>query len=139
MTAPARPVSAPPPRPGSGLRVVVAGRARRAPRLRWWVLLAFTVLVAFFALTFSRVTLDRSAFVLEEIGRQMETEQTRYWELRLEAARLQAPERIVEAAEEMGMVYPDEVYPLEVTGIGGSGSETDDRWVDLKAILSARP
>jgi cell division protein FtsL len=132
-------VGAPLPRAGSGLRVVVSPRTRRVPRLRWWLLLAFTVFVAFFALTYSRVTLDRSAFVLEEIERQMEVEQSRYWELRLEAARLQAPERIVEAAEEMGMVYPDEVHTLEVPGVDAAGSDADDRWVDLKAILSARP
>ena len=102
MTAPARPAGVPSPRPG--LRVMVTPRARRAPRVRWWLLLAFTVVIAFFALVFSRVTLDRSAFVLDDIERRMEIEQTRYWELRLEAARLQSPERIVERAAEMGLV-----------------------------------
>ncbi len=137
MTAPARPVGAPPlPRPG--LRVVVAPRARRAPRVRWWLLLAFTVVIAFLALIYSRVLLDRSAFLLEDIEYQMEVEQSRYWELRLEAARLQAPERIVEQAAGMGLVYPDEIRTLEVPGIGSPGSDSDDRWVDLKAILSAR-
>jgi hypothetical protein len=137
MTAPARPAGVPPPRPG--LQVVVTSHARRAPRLRWWLLLAFTVVVAFFALVFSRVTLDRSAFVLDDIERQMEIEQSRYWELRLEAARLQSPERIVTRATEMGLVYPAEVHTLEVAGVGDGGSEIDDRWLDLKATLSARP
>lgn len=137
MTAPARPVGVLPPRPG--LRVVVTPHAHRAPRLRWWLLLLFTVIIAFFALIYSRVTLDRSAFVLDEIEQQMEVEQTHYWDLRLEAARLQSPERIVERAREMGMGYPVEVRTIEVAGIDGEGSETDDRWVDLKAILSARP
>jgi cell division protein FtsL len=138
MTAPARPLGAPPARPG--LQVVAVRRARRTgPRIGWWVLLAFTVVVAFFALIYSRITLDRSAFVLDEITRQMTVEESRYWDLRLEAARLQAPERIVELAGEMGMVYPEAVQTLTVPGVSTVGTGTEDRWIDLKAILTAQP
>ena len=138
MTAPARPLGAPPARPG--LQVVAVRRARRTgPRIGWWVLLAFTVVVAFFALIYSRITLDRSAFVLDEITRQMTAEESRYWELRLEAARLQSPERIVELAGEMGMVYPEAVETLTVPGVAAAGNGTEDRWIDLKAILTAQP
>jgi cell division protein FtsL len=120
-------------------RVVIGTRRRRAPRLRGWLLLAFTVLVAFLGLVYSRIALDRSAFVLDEIQQEMAAQEERYWELRLEVARLQEPDRIIGLAEEMGLVYPVEVRTVEVPGVGGTGTEGDDRWVDLKAILSARP
>lgn len=135
MTARARPL----PLPAPGLRVLVGGSARRAPRLGAWLLLTVVVLAAFFLLIYSRITLDRSSFVLQEIGRQMAVEETRYWELRLESARLQAPERIVTRAQELGMVYPGRVETLEVAGIGSSPGGAEERWADLKALLGAQP
>lgn len=137
MTAPARalpvPVAAP------RLRVLPAPAARRSPRLRYWVMLTIVVLSAFFLLIYSRIALDESAFVLQEIGRQSGLEETRYWELRLESARLQAPERIVVRAQELGMVYPEEVGTLEVAGIGSASAPAEERWADLKAVLGAQP
>lgn len=135
MTAPARSL----PLPAPGLRVLVGGSARPAPRLGAWLLLTVVVLAAFFLLIYSRITLDRSSFVLQEIGRQMAVEETRYWELRLESARLQAPERIVARAQELGMVYPGRVETLEVAGIGSSPGGAEERWADLKALLGAQP
>ena len=88
--------------------MLVGARARRRPRVGAWVLLTVVLSAAFFLLIYSRIALDRSAFVLQEINRQMEVEEARYWELRLEAAELQAPERIVARAQEMGLVYPAE-------------------------------
>ncbi|MBS1195437.1 MAG: hypothetical protein H6R33_157 [Actinobacteria bacterium] len=136
MTSPARSVSL----PGTpGLRVVVGTPARPAPRLGPWLLLTVVVLAAFFLLIYSRIALDRSAFVIEEIGRQTAVEETRYWELRLESARLQAPERIIARAQELGMVYPDQVEALEVAGIGTSTTGAEERWAGLKALLGAQP
>jgi cell division protein FtsL len=94
---------------------------------------------AFFLLIYSRIALDRSAFVLQEVNRQMEVEEARYWQLRLEAAELQAPERIVARAQEMGLVYPESVQTIEVPGMGSPGSGAEDRWADLKALLGAQP
>ncbi len=136
MTAPAQPL----PFPGSpGLRVVVGARPRRRPHIGSWVLLGVVLSAAFFLLIYSRIALDRSAFVLQEINRQMEVEEARYWELRLEAAELQAPERIVARAQEMGLVYPESVQTIEVPGMGSSGTGAEDRWADLKALLGAQP
>jgi cell division protein FtsL len=136
VTSPARPL----PLPGTpGLRVLPGVAARPAPRLGPWLLLTVVVLAAFFLLIYSRIALDRSAFVLEEIGRQTAVEEARYWELRLESSRLQAPERIVARAQELGMVYPDRVGTLEVAGMGASATGAEEHWVDLKALLGAQP
>ena len=136
MTAPARPLAIPVRPP---LRVVIGPQTRRTPRLRGWLLLAVTVMIAFFLLIYSRIALDRSAFVLDEIEQQTELQEARYWQLRLEAANLQAPDRITRLAHEMGMVYPDEVRTLEVGGMGLGPAGAEERWVDLKALLSAQP
>ena len=121
------------------LRVVIGPQTRRAPRLRGWMLLAVTVLTAFFLLIYSRIALDRSAFVLDEIEKKMELEEARYWELRLDAAHLQSPDRITRLARDMGMVFPDEVRTVEAPGVGAGPAGVEDRWVDLKALLSAQP
>lgn len=136
MTSPARSLSLP---ATPGLRVLVGTPARPAPRLGPWLLLTVVVLAAFFLLIYSRIALDRSAFVIEEISRQTAVEETRYWELRLESARLQSPERIIDRARELGMVYPDSVETLEVAGIGASATGAEVRWADLKALLGAQP
>ena len=136
MTSPARSL----PLPNSpDLRVLVGTPVRPGARVGPWLLLTVVVLAAFFLLIYSRIALDRSAFVIEEISRQTAVEETRYWELRLESARLQSPERIVAAAAELGMVYPDRVETLEVAGIGTSGTGAEERWADLKALLGAQP
>ena len=136
MTSPARslPLSTSP-----DLRVLVGTPVRPGARVGPWLLLTVVVLAAFFLLIYSRIALDRSAFVIEEISRQTAVEETRYWELRLESARLQSPERIGPAAAELGMVYPDRVETLEVAGIGTSGTGAEERWADLKALLGAQP
>jgi hypothetical protein len=98
-----------------------------------------TVLVAFFLLIYSRIALDDSAFLLEDIAGRIDVEETRYWELRLEVAHLQDPNRITGLAEDMGMVYPTTIRPIEVAGLGTSGGDADDRWVELKGLLSGQP
>jgi hypothetical protein len=136
VTAPARSI----PIPGRpGLRVLTGAKQTRSPRVGAWLLLTVTVLAAFFLLIYSRIALDRSAFDLQEIERRMSIEESRYWDLRLKVADLQAPERIVERAAQMGMVYPATVATIEVAGASATQGDTEDRWVDLKALLSAQP
>jgi cell division protein FtsL len=98
-----------------------------------------TLIGVFFLMIWSRIALDDTAFVLQELERQTAVEESRYWDLRLEAARLQTPDRIIRAATEMGMVYPESVRTVEVAGMGGDGSATEERWIDLKPVLGARP
>ena len=121
------------------LRVVVGPQPRWVPRLRSWFLLTLTVVAAFFLLIYSRVTLDHSAFVLKDVEERLEVAETRYWELRLEAAELQSPDRITELAQEIGLIYPVEIRTVEVSGAVVPSGDADDRWVDLKALLGAQP
>ncbi|OFW66640.1 MAG: hypothetical protein A2Z12_08400 [Actinobacteria bacterium RBG_16_68_21] len=118
--------------------VVIDPGARR-PRVGNWIALAMTVAMAFFLLISSRVALDRSAFVLEDIERDIAAQEARYWGLRLQVAELQAPGRIAELAAQMGMVYPAELHVLEVPGLGEPGPGVEERWADLKALLGAQP
>jgi hypothetical protein len=118
---------------------MLGARTGRRPRVGAWMLLTLGLAAAFFLLIYSRIALDRSAFVLEEVNRQMEVEEARYWQLRQEAAELRAPERIVARAQELGLVYPETVETIEVAGVGSAGTGAEDRWADLKALLGAQP
>lgn len=123
---------------GGGLELVV-NRGRARPRLRGWLTFTLLVVAAFLALIYSRVTLDRSAFVLQELEQQTAEAEARYWELRLEVARLEAPDRIVRAAEGLGLVYPDSRTTVTAPGLTGSFAQLEAEWPRLKAILSAQP
>ena len=126
------------PVPARGFHVVIGPRARRR-RVSGWIGLTFTVAAVFFVMISTRVALDRNAFVLDDIRGQIAVEESHYWELRLQVAELQSPERIARLAEEMGMVYPTEISTIEVPGLGDPGPGQEDRWVDLKTLLSAQP
>jgi cell division protein FtsL len=125
--------------PRGGFHVVVAPGLRRRSRLRLLLLIAVVAVGAFFLLISSRIALDRTAFVREDLEAQIEAEEARYWELRLEVARLQSPERITSLATDMGLVYPDDVRTVSVPGLGEPGPGVEERWVDLKVLLSASP
>jgi hypothetical protein len=124
--------------PRRQFHVVIDTRARRR-RVGGWIALGFTVAALFFVMISTRVALDRNAFILQDIRRQIESEETRYWELRLRLTELQAPERIARMAEDMGMVYPTEMVMIEVPGLGTPGPGVEEGWADLKTILSAQP
>jgi len=94
------------------------------------------VIVAFFAMTYSRISLDRTAFELQRLEADIAAEEALHFDLRVEIARLQNPERITQMAQEMGMVYPGERVPLEVTGIAGAEGDAEYRWADLRALLN---
>lgn len=113
---------------------------RRGPiRLRPWIVFAVVVIVAFFGLIFSRVSLDRSGFELDDLEEQIAIEEARHWDLRVEVARLQDPDRITQIAIANGLVYPAERIAIEVPGIESEGLDDDYRWAQLKAVLTAQP
>jgi len=97
--------------PAFGRREQATSGSRR-PRMRAWVLFSVAVVVAFFGLIFSRISLDRSAFVLEDLEQQISQEESRQGALRVEVARLQSPDRISRLAEDMGLVYPSSLVSL---------------------------
>ncbi len=104
------------------------------------MLVAFAAVALFFALVITNTALDQSAFDLQEIRAQIAEEQTRFDQLRLEVARLKSPERIQPLAEQMGMVYPDPAERRTVTAEGVVVVQTnDDRWTNMKSIVSASP
>ena len=108
-------------------------------RLRPWIVFAIVVVVAFFGLIFSRVSLDRSGFELDDLEAQIAIEEARHWDLRVAVARLQDPDRITQIAAANGLVYPAERIAIEVPGIESEGLDDDYRWAQLKAVLTAQP
>ncbi len=133
-----------------GRPVVVKGGSRRrtgpAPdrplRLALWTTAVLTVGTIFGA-AFFHVLLVQSQFRLDRVGKQAEEQQQRYEHLRLEVARLAAPERIVAAAQErLGMVVPPEVgylmAPAPVPGDPNANSLAG-QWSEVKPYLAARP
>ena len=86
---------------------------------------------------------------LDELDQQLVEEQARYQELRQEVAGLEAPTRIVGAAEEQGMVTPDDLIYLQPpaadpggspapSGADGSADGGEDQaWAAMKPLLEA--
>lgn len=126
-------------RPRPEFHVLLGPGTRRRGRIRYWVLLGVALTAAFLLLVYSRIALDRSAFVLEDIEHQIAVEEARYRDLRLEVTELQAPERVASIADDLGMVYPETVVTIEVPGLGSPGPGIDERWIELKALLGAQP
>ncbi len=112
---------------------------RTPARLRPWVIFAAVVIFAFFGLIFSRVSLDRSGFELDDLEQEIAIEQARHRDLLVEVARLQDPHRITEFALARGLVMPAERIAIEVPGIEGEGIDDEYRWAQLKAVLTAQP
>ncbi|MEX0826605.1 MAG: hypothetical protein WD184_07665 [Acidimicrobiia bacterium] len=135
MVSRSAPTGFPLPRP-RGFHVVIGPTTRRR-RIGGWIGLAIALSAMFLLLVSSRIALDRAAFVLEDYEVRIAAEEARYWELRLQVTELQSAARIATIAAEMGMVYPDRILTIEVPGLGGPGPGIEDRWIDLKALLSA--
>lgn len=111
----------------------------RAPRVRSWLIFALAVVVAFFGLIFSRISLDHSAFVLEELERDIAEQEALQGELRLEIARLRAPDRIADLAGEMGLVYPAQRISLAVPERAATTEDSEYQWAQLRSAPTAQP
>lgn len=116
-----------------------APQDRPVPRVRSWIIFAIAVIIAFFGLIYSRISLDRSAFVLENLERGIAEQEARVGELRVEVARLQSPERISSLAEEMGLVYPAEMVGLHVPEMPSDVHRPEYLWAQLRSSPSAHP
>lgn len=116
----------------------IAGMARRT-RPNAWVTLAVGVVAAFFVLIQGRLALDRSAFDIQTYDARIAAAEDEYWQLRLEVARLQDPARIESLARDLGMVYPEQRTMLAVEGPQPGYAGIEDRWAELKVLLSLQP
>jgi cell division protein FtsL len=120
------------------LRVVAGGRNLK-PTLGTWAIFSSVAILLFFALILSRVALDKPALELSELRSQIQTEQDRYQQLRLEVAELQAPSRVLERAADLGLVYPSDVEVVVADGVGDPAPTDGDRFAEVKSILTAAP
>ncbi len=102
------------------MRAVKAGNGPRILPLAFFVLLVIGV---FFLMIFLRVALDRSAFELDTIERQIASQESLQLDLRLELAQLQDPLRIANEATRMGLTYPDQRVALVVAGLNPAKAE----------------
>lgn len=130
---------------GGHLRVV---RPRPRPVRRLRLLLAVGLLIvvgSVFGLVAFNVFLVQSQFTLERLQGQVERQHAQYQQLRLEAARLSAPDRILQIARQrLGMVEPAKVtavsVPADALGPNGAASPEGARaWAEVKPYLAAEP
>ncbi len=114
-------------------------RARRRPVVRPLLIFTIAVTLAFFAVIYARISLDRTAFDLQRLEREVAAEQERHWDLRVDYARLQAPDLITQRAAALGLVYPEDRLTIEVSGVAGAVGGPEDRWMDLRALFVEQP
>lgn len=111
---------------------------RHRPKLRPWVVFTAAVVVAFFGMIYSRISLDRTAFELEELEDRIAEEEARFLDLELEVAQLQNPARIDRLARELGLEYPDALMSLEVP-IVADRVDPAVRLAQVDRLLTAQP
>jgi len=78
------------------------------------MIVAVIAVVAFLGIGFARTSLDRSAFELAELDRNVEEQVAINRQLNLEIARLENPAVISPMAEELGMVIPSQTIQILV-------------------------
>ena len=119
---------------------VVSGRKFRRSQLGLWFVYTMVAVLAFFAIIYSRTALDESAFELHELKQQLMVELEIQQRLSLEAARLASPAEVVPAAETMGLVLPDEVFPIAAPGVlVERGVDPLERLASTYEVVSASP
>jgi hypothetical protein len=119
---------------------VIPGNARRPrTKISHWVIFALAVTVAFFGLIYSRISLDHSAFEIQELEEQIAIQEQLHWQLRYELAQIQDPALLEGQISDLGMIYPEERVALSVPVVSVDELDPDYRWAQLEAILSAQP
>ena len=123
------------------------------------VLLTAAMFATLLAVAVAHTVLVEGQVRLDELDTQLVDEQARYQELRTEVAELESPTRIVQAAQDMGMVTPDDLKYLQppapdVSTVGPTTgddhepgadptvgaddpADPDNTWFDMKALLEA--
>lgn len=121
------------------LEVIPGATRRPRPKISHWILFAIAVIIAFFGLIYSRISLDRSAFEIQELEAQIAVQHDLHWQLRYELAQIQDPARLETEIAQLGLVFPEKRLALSVPVVGVDELNPDYRWAQLKAILSAQP
>lgn len=134
MTVPQRQVERRPP-----LEVIPGAARRPRYKISHWILFGLAVVIAFFGLIYSRISLDRSAFQIQELEAQIAIQEDLHWQLRYELAQIHDPARLEMEIAQLGLEYPAERVALSVPVVGVDQLDPDYRWAQLKAILSAQP
>jgi len=132
------------------LRVVApTERTRRRFSPAAAVILTAALFALLLAVAVAHTVLVEGQVRLDELDQQLVQEQARYQDLRQEVAELEAPTRIVGAAEEQGMVTPDDlVYlqppaaepgpsPVPPSADGSAEAREDQAWAAMKPLLEA--
>lgn len=122
-----------------GFEVINGPRRTHRARISHWIIFAIAVTVAFFGLIYSRISLDHSAFEIQELEEQIAVQDELYWQLRTDLAEIQNPALLDEQIAGLGMVYPENRVALSVPVVSVDELDPDYRWAQLKAILSAQP
>ena len=112
---------------------------RSRPVVRPLLIFTIAVILAFFAVIYSRISLDRTAFELQRLDRAIAAEEERHWDLRVDYARLQAPELITQRAAALGLVYPEDRLTIEISEMANTVGGPEDRWMDLRALFMEQP
>jgi cell division protein FtsL len=119
-----RPDTAPAPSPAPDgsrhLRVVPRGyvttRARRRRARRLVVLAGAAIAAALFGVVAFHVVLTQNQLDIQHLQSEADAASVKQQQLRLQAAELESPERVVDAAQKLGMVPPATVHYLSPNG-----------------------
>jgi cell division protein FtsL len=114
--------------------------ALRRPGFAAFVLI---VAVALLAVVGSYAYIAQQQFQVDKLQKARITEQRKYEQLRLQVAQLTAPERIVGAAQQLGMVTPAQVTYIQITEPLPAASDPtaeilSNGWQNVKADLGKR-
>jgi cell division protein FtsL len=133
--------------------VAPAERVRRRLTPATGVLLTAVLFATLFLVAIAHTVLVQGQVRLDALDSQLTVEQARYQELRTDVAEMESPSRVVQAAEELGMVSPqDLVYlqpeapdpcagatppaPADEAGDPNDlASGADNTWGDMKPLL----
>jgi cell division protein FtsL len=105
---------------------------------------AVLTIVALFTVVGFHVVLAQSQLAIDRLEDRTAAAERRYDDARLEHAKLSAPQRIVQRANEMGLVLPDQPpTPVPVAGelppAPDAASGTLNGWTDVKPTLGEGP
>ena len=123
------------------LQVAATARRQRRTRFAVWATALLTALALFVLVAF-HVLAVQHAFAIDHLTEQQRTEELKYERLRAEVATLSAPESVVEAARQLGMVPAQSVDYIDApaaaphaTAPDRTTSTLDDTHAEAKKSL----